>query len=241
MKRSGRTVSTLGSLIRPASAWPGKTEGGVVDDTATWKLIHDRRSAMADTLASLALNQWAEPSLCGGWSVQAAAGHILNGAEQTQGNFMKGMVVNGFRFNTMMDRAARRTGALPPPEIVERLRATTTTTNRPPAPVVTMLGEIVVHGEDIRRPLGLQEEPDSEALAACLEMYSKTSFPVGAKKRIAGLRVIATDTDWAHGAGPEVTGPGLSLLLAVLGRSAGLDGLAGDGLGTLRSRVSPAG
>jgi uncharacterized protein (TIGR03083 family) len=212
-----------------------------VDDTKTWTLIHAERSAMADTLASLTPSQWAQPSLCGGWSVQATAGHILVGAEQTPGHFMKGMVTNGFRFNTMMDRGARRAGSLPPTEIVRRLQATASTTNHPPAPVMAMLGEIVVHGEDIRRPLGLASEPDSESLVACLEMYSKASFPVGAKKRIAGLRVTATDANWTHGTGPEVSGPGLSLLLAICGRSAGLEGLSGDGVTILQSRMAPAG
>jgi uncharacterized protein (TIGR03083 family) len=211
-----------------------------VDDTKTWALIHAERSAMSDTLAALTPSQWAEPSLCAGWSVQNAAGHILVGAEQTPAHFMKGMVANGFRFNTMVDHGARRAGALPPAEIVRRLKATTSTTNHPPAPVMAMLGEIVVHGEDIRRPLGLPSEPAAESLAACLEMYSKASFPVGAKKRIAGLSVVATDVEWTHGAGPEVSGPGLSLLLAICGRSAGLDGLSGDGVATLRSRMAPA-
>ena len=55
---------------------------------------------------------------------------------------MRRMVVNGFRFNTMMDREAHRLGALAPADIIERLEARTTTTNRPPAPVVTMLGEL---------------------------------------------------------------------------------------------------
>jgi uncharacterized protein (TIGR03083 family) len=128
---------------------------------------------MAETLASLAPDQLTQPSLCTGWSVQATARHILVGAEQTTGSFMKGMLSNGFCFNSMMDRGARRTGGLPPVEIIERLQATTTTTNRPPAPVMAMLGEIVVHGEDIRRPLGLEDAPDPEALAGCLEMYSK--------------------------------------------------------------------
>jgi uncharacterized protein (TIGR03083 family) len=209
-----------------------------VDDTKTWTLIHAERAAMSDTLTSLTPTQWAEPSLCGGWSVQAAAGHILVGAEQTPGKFMKGMATNGFRFNTMMDRGARRTGALPPTEIVRRLQATTSTTNRPPAPVMTMLGEIVVHGEDIRRPLGLEYQPAAESMAACLEMYSKSSFPLGAKKRIAGLRIVASDADWSHGAGPEVSGPGLSLLLAICGRPAGLEGLSGEGLLTLRGRMA---
>jgi uncharacterized protein (TIGR03083 family) len=208
-----------------------------MDDTKTWELIHRERAVMADTLAELKPAQWAEPSLCGGWSVHIMAGHILAAAEQTPGNFMKRMAANGFRFNTMVDRDARRLGALSPTEIIERLRARTTTTNRPPAPVMAMLGEIVVHGEDLRRPLGLHNDTSGEAVAACLEMYKGASFPVGGKKRIGGLRLVASDVDWSHGAGPEVSGSGLSLLLAMTGRPAGLAGLAGEGVTTLGGRM----
>ena len=208
-----------------------------MDDTKVWELIHRERAMMADTLAALTPAQWAEPSLCAGWSVHIMAGHILAAAEQTPANFMKGMVANGFRFNTMMDRNARRLGALSPTEIIERLRARTTTTNRPPAPVMAMLGEIVVHSEDVCRPLGLGNGASGEAVAACLEMYTRASFPVGGKKRIGGLRLVAPDVDWSHGAGPEVSGSGLSLLLAMTGRPAGLAGLAGEGVTTMGSRM----
>ncbi|MGZ6967730.1 MAG: maleylpyruvate isomerase family mycothiol-dependent enzyme [Acidimicrobiia bacterium] len=210
-----------------------------MDDAKTWDLIHQERAAMADTLAALATDQWSEPSACAPWSVQVTAGHILLGAEQTPAKFMKRMAANGFRFNRMMDRDSRRAGALPRHEIVERLRATTTTTNHPPAPIMTMLGEIVVHSEDIRRPLGIVGEVNPEAIIACLDMYKVASFPTGTKKRIGGLRLVATDVDWEHGAGPEVTGTGLSLLVAMTGRPAGLDGLSGEGIRTLTDRMIP--
>lgn len=210
----------------------------ITGDTTTWQLIHRERAAMADTLAGLTSRQWAAPSLCAGWSVQIAAGHIVAGAEQTTPNFVRGLTASGFRFNTMMDHVARRLGTLPPEEIIERLRARTTTTNRPPAPVMTMLGEIVVHGEDIRRPLGIRAAVPIDATRACLTMYAGASFPTGTKKRIAGLKLTATDVGWSHGAGPEVSGPGQSLLLAMVGRPIGLTDLAGDGLGQLRTRMA---
>jgi uncharacterized protein (TIGR03083 family) len=209
-----------------------------MDDATTWKLIHAERAATADTLATLTPAQWSQPSLCGGWTVQMTAGHIVQGAEQSTGSFMKGLLANGFRFNTMMDKEARRLGALPPAEIVARLQARTTTTNKAPAPVVTMLGEVVAHTEDITRPLGLAHTPAPEALVACLDMYKKANFPVGAKKRIAGLRLSATDIDWAYGDGPEVTGPAMSLVMVMAGRPAGLDGLEGAGLAQLTGRMS---
>ena len=210
-----------------------------MDDSTTWKLIHRERAAMADTLATLTPSQWSQPSLCGGWSVQVTAAHIVMGAEQTPAHFMKRMAANGFRFNKMMDRDSRKMGARSTSELIERLRARLTTTNRPPAPVMTMLGEVVVHGEDIRFPLGITGDLSEESLAACLQMYTGANFPVGTKKRIDSLRLVANDVGWSHGAGPEVSGPGSALLLAMTGRAAGLDELSGDGLATLKKRMEP--
>src|SRR5438105_1260947 len=97
--------------------------------------------------------------------------------------------------------------------------------------------EIVGYGEDIRHPHGLSSDVPQDALNACLEMYRKASFPVGGRKRIDGLRLVATDTGWAHGSGPEVSGPASSLVLAMTGRRAGLDGLTGDGVAVMRQRL----
>jgi len=141
----------------------------------------------------------------------------------------------------MIDKDARHLGGLSASEIIERLRARTSTTNGPPAPAMTMLGEVVVHTGDILHPLGQGREMSPEALVACLEMYKTTSFPVGTKKRIDGLRLVATDVDWSHGTGPEVTGPALPLLLAMTGRTPGLDALSGAGVATMRSRMAPTG
>jgi uncharacterized protein (TIGR03083 family) len=209
-----------------------------MSDTRTWELIHAERASVADDLAGLAPDQWTRPSLCAGWSVQVTAGHILAAAEQTKGGFARGMVTNGFRFNRMMDREARRFGSLPPTVLIDRLRARTSTTNRPPAPVVTMLGEVVVHAQDIRRPLGITTAVDPAAVIACLDSYKTASFPLGGKARVAGLRLVATDLDWSHGEGPEVRGDGLAVLLAMAGRPAGVGGLDGPGAATLGARMS---
>jgi uncharacterized protein (TIGR03083 family) len=211
-----------------------------MNDTTTWRLIHKERASIADTLTTLSAAQWAQPSLCGGWSVRETAAHIVLGAEQTTPHFLGRMAANGFRFNTMMDRDARRTGALAPDQLIARLRARLTTTNKPPAPAMTMLGEVAVHSDDIRRPLGLQHESSPDVLIALLEMYKNASFPVGTKKRIDGLRLVATDVGWSHGTGPEVTGAAMPMVMVMTGRAAGLDELSGEGLATLRRRMTSA-
>ena len=60
---------------------------------------------------------------------------------------------------------------------------------------------------------------------------------IGSKRRIAGLGLRANDLEWATGSGPEVTGPAISLLMAMTGRAAALDDLSGEGVATLRSRM----
>jgi uncharacterized protein (TIGR03083 family) len=209
----------------------------MAEDGRTWSMIHTERAAVADMLEQLDPEQWRQPSLCAGWTVGMMAGHILNAAEQTPGHFMRGMVRNGFRFNVMMDRDTRARASLGRDEIVTRLRQRTTTTNKPPAPTMAMLGEIVVHGEDIRHPLGQHRDVPHDALNACLDMYKTASFPVGGKRRIQGLRLVATDTGWSHGTGPEVSGPAASLLLAMTGRADGLTDLGGEGAALMGQRL----
>jgi uncharacterized protein (TIGR03083 family) len=210
----------------------------MTDDATTWSHIHAGRAALADTIEVLTPEQWRTPSLCAGWSVGMMAAHLLSSAEQTPGHFLSGVLRGGF--NRAMERDIRARKDLTPQQIADRLRQRTTTTNKPPAPAVAMLGEVVVHGEDLRRPLGLTAPTDVDAANACLAMYTKASFPVGGKKRIAGLRLVSTDTGWTYGDGPEVRGPAMSLLLAMTGRPAGMDDLSGDGATQLGQRVTSA-
>ena len=50
---------------------------------------------MADTLAALTPDQWAQPSLCRGWTVRQTVAHIVTGAEQPTGRFLGRMAANG--------------------------------------------------------------------------------------------------------------------------------------------------
>jgi len=94
-----------------------------------------------------------------------------------------------------------------------------------------------VHGEDIRRPLGLQHQSPEAALVAVADSYRRSNLLIGAKRRIAGLRLQATDADWALGDGPEVAGPPRSLVLAMAGRKGAQADLTGEGLAVLGTRA----
>jgi uncharacterized protein (TIGR03083 family) len=202
----------------------------------TWKFIHAERSAMADTLSELSQQQWAAASWCGQWPVRMTAAHILVAAEQTPARFYLQLLQSGLRFNTYAERTARHLAELNPTDLVARLRSRTTTTNRPAAPTIAMLGEIVTHGGDIRMALGLQHRPDDAALVAVAENYRRTNLLIGAKKRIARLHLAATDCNWSTGNGPPVEGPLLSLIMAMSGRHQACQNLTGEGVTTLANR-----
>jgi hypothetical protein len=68
------------------------------------------------------------------------------------------------------------------------------------------------------------------------DFYKGSNLVVGTKRRIEGLTLRATDADWSHGSGPEVSGPIMPLVMAMTGRRAALDNLTGDGVATLRAR-----
>jgi uncharacterized protein (TIGR03083 family) len=202
-----------------------------------WTYIHGERGHLADTLDGLTPDQWNRASWCDGWTVQETTGHVVAAAEQTFPSFYKELLQAGFRFNSFTARGATRVASAGPDELVRRLRARTTTTNHPPAPVMAMLGEIVVHGEDIRRPLGLSHCSPLPALVAVADTWKKSNLLIGTKRRIVGLRLRATDTEWTHGEGPEVFGPLQSLVLAMTGRKGAHGDLGGEGLEVLAGRA----
>jgi len=201
-----------------------------------WTYIHSERGELADTLDGLAPDQWTKASWCDGWSIKETTGHVVAAAEQTFPNFYKELVQAGFRFNVFTTRGANRAAEASTDELVHRLRARIGTTNHPPAPVMAMLGEIVVHGEDIRRPLGLTHRSPEPALRAVADTWKKTNLLIGAKRRISGLKLRATDTEWTHGEGAEIFGPLQSLILAMTGRKESHQDLDGEGLGVLSNR-----
>jgi uncharacterized protein (TIGR03083 family) len=95
---------------------------------------------------------------------------------------------------------------------------------------------VIVHAEDIRRPLGIKHAYPAEAVTRVADFYKGSNLLIGSKRRIDGLTLRATDADWSHGTGPEVSGPALSLVLAMTGRTAAIEDLDGDGVATLRRR-----
>jgi mycothiol maleylpyruvate isomerase-like protein len=174
-----------------------------------WPLVHVERLALIDDLAGLDDEQWSRPSLCDGWTVHDVVAHLVDVALTT-------------RLGFAVDMAQ---------ETLRRLRDVASRPSGPSAPRDTRIVEEVVHGEDIRRAVGLRRDYPGEAVVRSLRQQARmpASFG-GAKELVARIRLSATDLDLSIGDGPEVSGPALALLLAITGRRVALAELDGPGL-----------
>jgi uncharacterized protein (TIGR03083 family) len=201
-------------------------------------MIAEERRRAADLIETLSPEQLRTPSLCAGWSVHDVAAHLLAPVVTPGRTVLWALLRNGMnphRANvTVTADVATRSAA----EIAAGLRANAEKPFRVPG--VGYLGpltDLLVHGQDIRRPLGISHDLTAAPLHMSLD------FVVGGKARGfapkdigTGIRYEATDLDWSSGSGPLVQGTGEALLLALTGRLVALDDLRGDGLDVLRRR-----
>jgi uncharacterized protein (TIGR03083 family) len=193
---------------------------------------------LADRLSELEPAQWDAPSLCAGWRIRDVLAHVVAGAEGAfgVGAIVGGMARHGFNFNRWVAADGRARGQ-EPEVILAALRSAAS--GRTPAPAgqsVNGLMHVVIHGQDICRPLAITRELPASHVVPVADLVAADRFRFGATKRIAGLALRATDMDWSHGRGPEVAGTGEALVMMMAGRAVALRDLSGAGMSTLLAR-----
>jgi hypothetical protein len=93
-------------------------------------------------------------------------------------------------------------------------------------------------GGDIKVPLGLPFEPDTERAALALDFLTGPwRFSLTRLSLLRGLHLRATNLDRSWREGAEIRGPGAALMMSACGRTAMLDQLGGPGP-TLHDRLS---
>ncbi|MGW5384679.1 maleylpyruvate isomerase family mycothiol-dependent enzyme [Nocardia sp. NPDC003963] len=204
-----------------------------------WPTVRAERTALIADLEGLTAEQWASPSLCAGWTVHDVLAHIVATAKTSASGFCWQFARARFDFDRFTENGVERERGATPAETLDRLRAVLDRTVSPPAPRDSRLVEMIVHGEDIRRPLGITREYPVQATADALRLQLRTSAGFGGGKEFtAGLTLVADDAEFTAGAGPQVRGPLLSLLLAASARDVAVADLYGDGSDTLRQRLA---
>lgn len=205
--------------------------------TSVWSIVHAERAALLADLEQLGDAEWERASLCAGWTVHDVAAHLVDVALTTRVGFLVGMARARFDFDRQNTHGVERHRGPTPRHTLARLRTVTHRTSTPPGGLGSRVVEEVVHGEDIRRPLAVVRDYPAQALDRALTHQVGTPASLGgAKDRVGGLRLEATDADRVIGSGAPVRGTMLDLLLAVSGRRAALPGLTGAGVELLGQR-----
>ena len=198
-------------------------------------MVEAEQVEFAKALRGLTPEQWETPSLCAKWTVHDAVMHITWHSHTRDLERVAQLV----RARNSEARVHEATRALPKEELIDRLEAPAVLGG--PTNVLTQLTELVIHQQDVRRPLELARELPAERLAIVLD-FSLTRAGGGftlasARRRSKGLRLVATDVEWSAGVGPEVRGPGEAILMALNGRAPAVADLEGDGVPVLAGRM----
>jgi uncharacterized protein (TIGR03083 family) len=200
--------------------------------------VSAERRHLADHVVDLSDEQWATPSLCSAWTVRDVVAHLTTTTRLTVPKLLRAALRARGDFDRMeIDLAAARAAAYTTAELVAQLRESAGSTRRFPgsAPMDPLM-DLVVHAQDIARPLQRRYVSPPGVVAACLA-YVATNKLMGGPRRVSGVRLVSADTGWTLGDGADLRGPDVDLLLVTAGRRAGLDALDGPGVAVVAERL----
>ena len=183
-----------------------------------WRRVDDQRIELAGLLEGLTPEQWTAQSLCDGWQVRDVAAHLTHSHMHPVRAIVEA-ARSGFRFDSMIQRLGRedpRSQA----EIAIALRGMAGSRKRVPGTSVQQpLIELLVHGQDITVPLGIDWPMPLDAAREVAQKLSGMTFPLNGQRRLAGVRLVATDAEFAAGEGREVRVPIGDIVMILAGRA----------------------
>jgi uncharacterized protein (TIGR03083 family) len=200
-------------------------------------LARAERADLLEFLSGLSPQQWDAPTLCAGWRVRDVVAHMISYEGVPRREIVRRFAEGRFRLAGVNAVGVGEMRDARPDELLalleQRLEPNGLTTGF--GGRVALL-DALIHQQDIRRPLGIPRTVPAERLVPALS-FARFAPPIGAFWRARGLRLVATDLGWSAGRGPEVTGPGEALLLAIAGRRGVVEELTGPGQATLAARI----
>ena len=210
-----------------------------MDRDVVFAAVADERRQIASLIDGLDHAQLASPSLCKGWDIKTVAAHLVSVVADSFWVFQR-TALRCRGVDRAIDELARRRAQTSSAEIAATLRRYADHELSPPITgPLSGLTDVLVHGGDVRIPLGLPFDPDHERVGLALDFLTGP-LPLGfvPRGRLRGIRLRATDVDRTWGAGEQVRGPAAVLMMAACGRVETLDALDGPGLPLLRRRLS---
>lgn len=189
-----------------------------MDPEQIWRCVDTERAELADLFEGLDADQWTAPSLCEGWRVRDVAAHLTH-SHMAPARAVLEAVKSGFRFDPMIRRLGvedRRSQS----EIAAALRAMVGARRKVPGTSVQQpLIEVLVHGQDVTVPLGIDRPMPVPAAVEAATRLAGMKFPLNAMARLDGVRLVATDAEFEAGQGREVRAPIRDIVMVLAGRA----------------------
>ncbi len=189
-----------------------------MDTDTIWKHIDTERAWLADLLESLTEERWRAPSLCDAWTVRDVGAHLTL-AQSSVKDLLRPVLRAGFRYDTFVRDTAVRS-PLTHQQIVATIRGFVGSRRR--VAFITDLEpllDILVHTQDVCRPLGIAHAMPLDAATAAADRMLTTPVTIRRWRNPRGVRLVATDADWEWGSGREVRAPMETHLMSLTGRS----------------------
>jgi uncharacterized protein (TIGR03083 family) len=210
-----------------------------VEREQVFAAVADERRSLATLIDGLDADQLATASLCAGWDVKTVAAHLVSDFADGFWGFM----ASGLRHGSIdhgIDALARRRAQAPAAEIADTLRRRADYRLSPPITgPLSGLTDVLVHGADMRIPLGLPHQPDPHNVARVLDFLTgPTQLGFFSRKRLRGIALHDDDTGRTWGHGDPIRGPGVAVMLAVCGRTVAFERLTGSGVPVLQARLT---
>lgn len=206
---------------------------------AIWRIVRAERCRLAADLAGLPVEQWNVPSLCPGWDVHDVLAHVVDTARTGRLSFVRDMLRARMDFDRANENGIARCRRQNPQDTLAALEEVVGLTRTPPAALASRLVEAVVHGEDIRRPLGIAGTYPEPAILQALVYQLRTPVSFGGgRERAAGLRLVDRRTGATWGQGDDVEADAIDLLLAVSGRQVSRGDFTGSGASRLNGAAA---
>lgn len=186
----------------------------MMTDLQSW--VAPTYGGLADLLEDAGREAWEAQSLCEKWQVRHVVAHVTMPVRLTPEEFGAGMAEAGGDFTTMSDAVALRGGDLPGAELLDHLRSPDLHAWQPPGGgAAGALSHAVIHSLDVTIALDRPAVAPTEAMTALLDQLTAAGGSVFGLD-LHGIRLEATDSDWAWGEGRVVqaTAGGLVALLA---------------------------
>lgn len=181
--------------------------------------IAAQRTDLGELLAGLTAEQWDAATLCAGWRVREVVAHITYPFRTGMPRFFVEVARSRGNFDRMADRVARRDAARR--DAARLLADVRDNVDHPWSPpgggAAGALSHDVIHGLDITLALCPERTVPAGRMSAVLGGMSPRSIGYFGTD-LSGVRLVATDLEWAFGDGEPLRGRAQDLLMVVCGR-----------------------